>query len=89
MDRKFLTRRSEAALYETDPVTGRQNHPSPRPGTLSAKYVITPLFLALIILEMTDLVITVDSIPAVFAITPDPFLVFTSNIFALLGLRAL
>jgi len=56
---------------------------------LSAKYVITRLFLALIILEITDLVITVDSIPAVFAITPDPFLVFTSNIFALLGLRAL
>ena len=50
---------------------------------------ITPLFLALIMVEITDLVFAVDSIPAIFAITPDPFIVFTSNIFAILGLRAL
>jgi tellurite resistance protein TerC len=49
----------------------------------------TPLFLALIIVEVTDLIFAVDSIPAIFAITADPFLVFTSNIFAILGLRSL
>jgi len=56
-----------------------------RPGTL----MVTPLFLALIIVEFTDLVFAVDSIPAIFAITTDPFLVFTSNVFAILGLRSL
>ncbi len=50
---------------------------------------ITPLFLALIMVEITDLVFAVDSIPAIFAITPDAFIVFTSNIFAILGLRSL
>jgi len=49
----------------------------------------TPLALALIVVESTDLLFAVDSIPAAFAITTDPFLVFTSNIFAVLGLRAL
>lgn len=50
---------------------------------------MTPLFLALIIVETTDLLFAVDSIPAVFGITHDPFLVFTSNVFAILGLRSL
>jgi tellurite resistance protein TerC len=49
----------------------------------------TPLLLVLITIEATDIVFAVDSIPAVFAITTDPFIVFTSNIFAILGLRAL
>lgn len=49
----------------------------------------TPLFLTLIMIEVSDLVFALDSIPAVFAITNDPFIVFTSNIFAILGLRAL
>lgn len=49
----------------------------------------TPLFLVLIMVEVTDLIFAVDSIPAIFAITTDPFIVFTSNIFAILGLRAL
>ena len=49
----------------------------------------TPLFLVLILIEFTDLVFAVDSIPAIFAITTDPFIVFTSNIFAIMGLRAL
>ncbi len=49
----------------------------------------TPLFLVLILIETSDLVFAVDSIPAIFAITTDPFIVFTSNIFAILGLRAL
>ena len=49
----------------------------------------TPLFLVLILVEISDLVFAVDSIPAIFAITTDPFIVFTSNIFAIMGLRAL
>ena len=49
----------------------------------------TPLLLALVAVEVSDLVFAVDSIPAIFAITTDPFIVFTSNIFAILGLRAL
>ena len=49
----------------------------------------TPLFLALVMVEVTDLIFAVDSIPAIFAITTDPFLVFTSNVFAILGLRSL
>jgi tellurite resistance protein TerC len=49
----------------------------------------TPLFLVLILVEATDLVFAVDSIPAIFAITTDPFIVFSSNIFAIMGLRAL
>jgi TerC family integral membrane protein len=51
--------------------------------------VFTPLFLVLIMIELSDLVFAVDSIPAIFAITTDPFIVFTSNIFAILGLRAM
>ena len=49
----------------------------------------TPLFLALVMVEATDLVFAIDSIPAIFAITSDPFIVYTSNVFAILGLRAL
>lgn len=49
----------------------------------------TPLFMALVMVEIADLVFAVDSVPAVFAITTDPFIVYTSNIFAILGLRAL
>jgi tellurite resistance protein TerC len=51
--------------------------------------MMTPLLLALILVEFTDLVFAVDSIPAIFAVTTDPFLVFTSNAFAILGLRSL
>jgi tellurite resistance protein TerC len=51
--------------------------------------MLTPLALALIMIEFTDLIFAVDSIPAIFAITADPFLVFTSNVFAILGLRSL
>ena len=49
----------------------------------------TPLFLARVLIELADLVFAVDSVPAIFAITQDPFIVYTSNIFAILGLRAL
>ncbi|MES1243247.1 MAG: TerC family protein [Acidobacteriota bacterium] len=54
-------------------------------GTLMA----TPLFMVLVLVETTDLIFAVDSIPAIFAVTRDPFLVYTSNIFAILGLRSL
>ncbi|MBK6939624.1 MAG: TerC family protein [Planctomycetes bacterium] len=53
------------------------------------RWLATPLFLALIAVEATDVIFAVDSIPAIFAITRDPFIVFTSNIFAILGLRSL
>jgi len=55
----------------------------------SNKWFITPVFLALVTVEVSDLVFAVDSIPAVYAITSEPFIVFTSNIFAILGLRSL
>jgi len=50
---------------------------------------VTPLFLALVLVELSDVIFAVDSIPAIFAITTDPFIVLTSNIFAILGLRAM
>ena len=55
----------------------------------SGALLATPLFLVLIIVEWSDLVFAIDSIPAIFAITRDPFLVYSSNVFAILGLRAL
>lgn len=64
-------------VKETDGTTGK------------LKTFVTPLFLALIMVEIADLIFAVDSIPAIFAITTDPFIVYTSNIFAILGLRAL
>jgi tellurite resistance protein TerC len=59
------------------------------PALANGRWILTPLALALVVVETTDLVFAVDSIPAIFAITTDPFLVFTSNIFAVLGLRSL
>lgn len=64
-------------VTQNDPKTGKM-----------ARFM-TPLFLALILVEFADLVFAVDSVPAVFAITTDPYIVYTSNIFAILGLRAL
>jgi tellurite resistance protein TerC len=55
----------------------------------SGRLIGTPLLLTLIFIEFTDIVFAVDSVPAIFAITKEPFIVFTSNIFAILGLRAL
>jgi tellurite resistance protein TerC len=55
----------------------------------AGRHYATPLFLVLVAVEATDLVFALDSIPAIFAITADPFIVFTSNVFAMLGLRAL
>jgi tellurite resistance protein TerC len=85
----FIVRTGEAACYESE-VPGMPAMPDEvvekaQLGTL----LLTPLALALVMVETTDLIFAVDSIPAIFAITGDPFLVFTSNVFAILGLRSL
>ena len=85
----FVVRAGAPASYESE-VPGAPALPdeavdkAPR-GSL----LLTPLALALVMVETTDLIFAVDSIPAIFAITGDPFLVFTSNVFAILGLRSL
>lgn len=61
----------------------------PDPKTGRAAWFMTPLFMALVLIEIADVIFAVDSVPAIFAITTDPFIVYTSNIFAILGLRAL
>jgi len=61
----------------------------PHPATGTPVVFATPLFVALILVEVADLIFAVDSVPAVLAITTDPYIVYTSNIFAILGLRAL
>ena len=85
----FFVRAGTDASHEA-PTPGAENLrddvvESAPAGTLLA----TPLFLGLVMVEFTDLIFAVDSIPAIFAITADPFLVFTSNVFAILGLRSL
>ena len=55
----------------------------------NGRRLATPLFLALLLVEVSDVIFAVDSIPAIFAVTTDPFIVFTSNIFAILGLRSM
>ncbi len=60
---------------------------NPKTGRMT--WFITPLFMALVMVEVADVIFAVDSVPAIFAITTDPFIVYTSNIFAILGLRAL
>lgn len=56
---------------------------------VDGRLAMTPLFLVLLVVETTDVIFAVDSIPAIFGVTKDPFLVFTSNVFAILGLRSL
>lgn len=85
----FVVRAGAPAAYEGE-VPGAPTVPDEvvdqaQPGTL----LLTPLAIALIMVETADLIFAVDSIPAIFAITADPFLVFTSNVFAILGLRSL
>src|SRR3954464_4859421 len=76
------------------PVTGSYRGPSffirePAGSEGVTRRLATPLFVVLVLVETTDLIFAVDSIPAVFAVTRDPFLVYSSNVFAILGLRAL
>lgn len=85
----FIVRAGAPASYESEipgaPAMRDEVVENAPPGTL----LLTPLALALVMIETTDLIFAVDSIPAIFAITGDPFLVFTSNVFAILGLRSL
>ena len=55
----------------------------------AGRWLATPLFAVLVVVETTDILFAIDSIPAIFAITTDPFIVLTSNVFAILGLRAM
>jgi tellurite resistance protein TerC len=72
------------------PTPGEQTRPDAAVQEATCgRWMLTPLALTLIVVETTDLVFAVDSIPAIFAITADPFIVFTSNVFAILGLRSL
>ncbi len=83
---KFIRRRFRV----TDGLQGERffvKLPDPKTGRLA--HYMTPLFVALILIEIADVIFAVDSVPAIFAITTDPYLVYTSNIFAILGLRAL
>jgi tellurite resistance protein TerC len=83
---KFLRKR----LRVTETLHGERflvRQPDPKTGKLVLW--ATPLFLCLVLVEIADLVFAIDSVPAIFAITPDAFIVYTSNIFAILGLRAL
>ncbi|RHZ93008.1 TerC family protein [Cereibacter sphaeroides] len=83
---RFLKRR----MHVTEEVQGHAffvRKPHPETGVVT-RYA-TPLFLALVMIEVADLIFAVDSVPAVFTITTDPYIVYTSNIFAILGLRAL
>lgn len=82
---KFLSNRFRVA-----PITGQKflvRLPDAKTGQMV--WAITPLMLALIIIELADVVFAIDSVPAIFAITTDPYIIYTSNIFAILGLRAL
>jgi tellurite resistance protein TerC len=86
----FLVRAGSKASHE--PTIPSEHNPPADHAVDQArvgKWMLTPLALALVMIETTDLVFAVDSIPAIFAITGDPFLVFTSNVFAILGLRSL
>lgn len=83
---RFLKRR----LRVTDELHGERFFVRlPDPGTGQPANFATPAFLALIMIEVADVIFAVDSVPAIFAITSDPFIIYTSNIFAILGLRAL
>ena len=86
---RFVVRAGSPESYESEVPGGAAVRDEivekARPGTL----LLTPLALALVMVETTDVIFAVDSIPAIFAITGDPFLVFTSNVFAILGLRSL
>jgi tellurite resistance protein TerC len=84
---RFVRRR----MNVTDELHGQKffvRGPDPKDATRTTWYA-TPLFLALVLVEVADIVFAVDSVPAIFAITTDPYIVYTSNIFAILGLRAL
>ncbi len=85
----FLVRAGSAQSHESETPGSAEVPDSVVDATRPGRWMLTPLALALVMVESTDLIFAVDSIPAIFAITGDPFLVFTSNVFAILGLRSL
>jgi tellurite resistance protein TerC len=85
-----LLRLLKRRLRVTDELHGERffvKLPDPKTGKLAT--FVTPVFMALIMIEIADVIFAVDSVPAIFAITTDPYIIYTSNIFAILGLRAL
>jgi tellurite resistance protein TerC len=95
---KMAVRRDEAFDVESNPVMKLARRFLPLSSKLdgqrfwtveNGRRVATPLFLALLLVEFADLVFAIDSIPAIFAITDDPFIVYTSNVMAILGLRSM
>ncbi|HKU42422.1 MAG TPA: TerC family protein [Polyangiales bacterium] len=95
---KLLVQRNEEVHPEKNPVVRlfqrfvpvtTQYHGDKFTVVQQGRRYATPLLLTLVAIEVSDLIFAVDSIPAIFAVTPDPFIVFTSNIFAILGLRSL
>lgn len=85
----FFVRAGTAASREPETPGAQRATDAAVAAAPAGALLITPLMMALIMVETTDLIFAVDSIPAIFAITADPFLVFTSNVFAILGLRSL
>jgi len=85
-----LLRYMRSHMRVTDKIHGQKffvHEPDPKTGQV-VRWA-TPLFVALVLIEFADLIFAVDSVPAIFSITQDPFIVYTSNIFAILGLRSL
>jgi tellurite resistance protein TerC len=85
----FFVRAGSRASHEPEQPGQEEKHDRVVDRAKQGAWLATPLLLALVMVEFTDLIFAVDSIPAIFAITADPFLVFTSNVFAILGLRSL
>jgi tellurite resistance protein TerC len=85
----FVVRAGAAASYESEVPGAAPERDAVVERAAKGTLLLTPLALALVMVETTDVIFAVDSIPAIFAITGDPFLVFTSNVFAILGLRSL
>lgn len=88
-DRNFAVRLARKFYPVKTELDGQKFFVIERDAAGVARRFITPLFLALILVETTDVMFAIDSIPAVFGITSDPFIVFTSNVFAICGLRSL
>ena len=88
LERNPVIRWIRGHMKVTDRLHGERFFVMKEEGGRLVRYV-TPLFLVLVLVELTDLIFAVDSIPAIFAITTDPFIVLTSNVFAILGLRSM
>lgn len=88
-DKEHDVERDNANHHSASPHSEQQRGKNYQLSTVNYQLKATPLFVALLVIETSDIAFAVDSIPAVFSVTQDPFIVLTSNIFAILGLRAL